>query len=120
MNRYFYTTIVLVIFIAFLGASGAVTPPLNKPADNWQVVEIKGFVDAKDGAIWMPDTELGYWDYEETYWMDFGCDADYERFRKYDGLLVIARCYRTTRGLRANAYRYNSSQIFIDCQEVVK
>lgn len=121
MNRYFYTTIFMVMFVAFLGASGAVAPPINKP-QSWKVVEFKGFVDANDSSIWRPD--LGPYlkgDNYECHWIKFATDEDYERFKKYNGLLVKVRCYEVVPRLRGeDVSEWTKAHIFIELQEIVK
>lgn len=122
MNRYFYTTIFLVWFIAFIGVGLAVsTPAINKPADNWKIVELKGIVNNANGEceLWSPGEMLAYWDDSESYWIDFGCDEDYKRFAKYQNAYVYLRCYETSRGLRGDATAWTRSYIYIDCREVV-
>lgn len=124
MNRYFYLSMFLIVFICFIGISGgASVPALNKPEQNWKIVELKGFVNTANGEceLWTPGqgfTPIG-WDGDDTVWVDFGCDADYERFRKYQNSYVYCRCYEVSRGFRSDATAWNRSYIYIDCREVV-
>lgn len=124
MNRYFYLSIFLICFIVFIGVSGAVVvPAINKPADNWKIVELKGFVQTANDEceLWTPGIgwdHLG-WDGGTSEWIDFGCDADYERFKKHQNAYVYCRCYEVCRGYRASTSKWAKSYIYIDAREVV-